>query len=304
MDITDSDEPQVLRRVDVRIPLRVPVRGIPFRAATLARGTMGWGESSPLPGYPVAAANCHRAAIEAAVLGLPDSTRRSIPVNVLIPEENPKEAADHARRAVSEGFGTLKLKVGDDGEVERVAAVRAAVGDEIAIRLDANGLWPVEQARDRVQQLAQFDPEYIEEPVHGLERLAQLRADVTVKIAADESVRSIEDAQRLAILEAADVLVVKVQACGGALAAIRWAQLAEVPTVVTSMIETSVGLAAGVAAAAALPELPYACGLGTGTLLAGDVVTDPLLPEDGLVAVRRPVPDEELLARYAVEGPK
>ena len=304
MDITDNDTPQVLRRVDVRVPLHVPVRGIPLRSATLVKGTMGWGESSPLPGYPVAAANCDRAAIEAAVLGLPDTTRRSIAVNALIPEENPAEAADHARRAVAEGFGTLKLKVGDDDEVERVAAVRHAVGDEIAIRLDANGLWPVEQARDRVQRLAQFDPEYIEEPVHGLERLAQLRNDVTVKIAADESVRSIEDAQRLATLEAVDVLVVKVQACGGALAAIRWAQLAEVPTVVTSMIETSVGLAAGIAAAAAMPELPYACGLGTGTLLAGDVATDPLLPEGGMVAVRRPEPDEDLLARYAIEGPK
>lgn len=304
MDITDNDTPQVLRRVDVRVPLRIPVRGIPFRTATLVRGTMGWGESSPMPGYPVAAANCDRAAIEAAVLGLPDTTRTAVPVNALIPEENPTDAADHARRAVSAGYRTLKLKVGDDGEVERVDAVRAAVGDEIAIRLDANGLWPVEQARDRVQRLARFNPEYIEEPVHGLERLAQLRPDVTVKIAADESVRSIEDAQRLATLEAADVLVVKVQACGGALAAIRWAQLAEVPTVVTSMIETSIGLAAGVAAAAAMPELPYACGLGTGTLLAGDVVSDPLVPVDGMVAVRRPEPDEELLDRYSVEVPK
>jgi O-succinylbenzoate synthase len=304
VDIADNDTPQVLRRVDVRVPLQIPIRGIPFRTATLVKGTMGWGESSPMPGYPVAAANCDRAAIEAAVLGLPDTNRSAVAVNALIPEENPTEAADHARRAVAAGYRTLKLKVGDDGEVERVAAVRAAVGDEIAIRLDANGLWPVEQARDRVQRLAQFDPEYIEEPVHGLERLAQLRPDVTVKIAADESVRSIEDAQRLAALEAADVLVVKVQACGGALAAIRWAQLAEVPTVVTSMIETSVGLAAGVAAAAAMPELPYACGLGTGALLAADIVSDPLLPVDGMVAVRRPEPDEELLERYSVEVPK
>ncbi|MDJ0961469.1 MAG: enolase C-terminal domain-like protein, partial [Acidimicrobiia bacterium] len=241
VDTSDNDTPQVLRRVDVRIPLRVPVRGIPFRNATLVRGTMGWGESSPLLGYPVAAANCDRSAIEAAVLGLPDTTRTEVPVNALIPEEDPAAAAEHALRAVEDGFTTLKLKVGDDDEVDRVAAVRAAVGDEIAIRLDANGLWPVEQARDRVQRLARFDPEYIEEPVYGLERMAQLRPDVTVKIAADESVRSIEDAQRLATLEAADVLVVKVQACGGALAAIRWAQLAEVPTVVTSMIETSVG---------------------------------------------------------------
>ncbi len=304
MDIVENDTPQELRRVDVRVPLHVPVRGIPFRTATLVKGTMGWGESSPLPGYPVAAANCDRAAIEAAVLGLPDTTRTVVPVNALIPDEAPAAAADHARRAVAAGFGTLKLKVGDDAEVERVAAVRAAVGDEIAIRLDANGMWPLEEARDRVQQFARFEPEYIEEPVHGLERLAQLRPDVTVKIAADESVRSLEDAQRLAMLEAADVLVVKVQACGGALAAIRWAQLAEVPTVVTSMIETSVGLAAGIAAAAAMPELRYACGLGTGALLAGDVVSDPLLPVDGMIEVRRPEPDEDLLQRYSFEVPK
>jgi len=304
VDEIPVDEVPALRRVTVRVPMAIPIRGIAFRDATLVRGGMGWGESSPLPGYPVSSRACAQAAIEAAVLGFPDPVRSVIPVNALIPEQDPVAAADHARRAVDQGYRTLKLKVGDDGDAARVEAVRAAVGDDIALRLDANGAWTLDDARDRVQRLARYSPEYIEEPVHGLEDLARLRMDVTVKIAADESVRSLEDARRLAALGATDVLVLKVQACGGVLRALHWAEDAGVPAVVTSMLETSVGIGAGLALAAALPELPYACGLATAGLLAADVVADPLLPIEGRLEVRRPVPDEQLLEAYCAPEPK
>lgn len=293
-----------LRRVRVRIPMATPVRGTLVREATLVQGPSGWGESSPLPGYPVASDNCDTAAIEAAVLGLPDPVRVSVPVNALIPDEDAGAAVRHAEAAVRAGYGTLKLKVGDAGDLDRVAAVRDAVGDRVAIRLDANGAWDVATARRRVQEFAAFSPEFIEEPVRGLVDLARLRDDVTVPIAADESVRSHDDIHLLGELRAVDVLVLKVQACGGAVRALRWAEDAAVPVVVTSMLETSIGLAAGLGLAAALPELPYACGLATAGLLAGDVVEDPLVPIDGILEVRRPQPSEELLERYAVAVPK
>ncbi len=275
-----------------------------MRIATLVRGPSGWGESSPLPGYPVSQARCDAAAIEASLLGFPEGKRDVIPVNTLIAETEVTAAVDRAVAAVEDGYRTLKLKVGDDQDVERVMAVRKAVGDGVALRLDANGAWDVAEAQHRIQAFAEAGPEYIEEPVVGLEAMAKLRPDVTVKIAADESVRNIDDVYRMVTLGAADVLILKVQACGGVLAALRWAEAAQVPVVVTSMLETSVGIAAGLALAAALPDLPYACGLATASLLAADVVSEPLLPVDGQVGVRRPVPDEELLARYQVAVPK
>jgi O-succinylbenzoate synthase len=284
--------------------MAIPVRGTRFREATLVQGPSGWGESSPLTGYPVSSHSCDAAAIEAAVLGLPDPVRASVPVNALIPQQDLDAAVRHATDAVAAGYRTLKLKVGDDGAVARVAAVRAAVGDRIALRLDANGRWDVPTARRRVQEFAPYAPEFIEEPVRGLADLARLRNDVTVPIAADESVRSRDDVHLLAELRAVDVLVLKVQACGGAVRALRWAEDAGVPVVVTSMLETSVGLAAGLGLAAALPQLPYACGLGTAGLLGGDVVDEPLIPVGGELEVRRPQPAEDLLERYAVAVPK
>ncbi|HEX9644225.1 MAG TPA: enolase C-terminal domain-like protein [Acidimicrobiia bacterium] len=292
-----------LRVVRVRVPLRTPMRGVAFRQATLVQGGMGWGESSPMPGYPVASSTCDSAAIEAAVLGLPDPVRDRVRVSALVPDEDLNAAVRRAGDAVAAGFGTVKLKVGDPGDVARVLAVRREIGPEPAIRLDANGAWDVPTARRRLLELAAADVEFVEEPVAGLEAMAELRLDVTVPIAADESVRSAEDVRRLTELGAADLLVVKVQACGGALRALHWAEDARLPVVVTSMMETSVGLAAGLAVAAALPELRYACGLATAELLAGDVVSDPLLAEGGEMRVRRPEPDEGLLARYSVEAP-
>ena len=241
------------------------------------------------------------AALESAVEPFPEPMREAIPVNALVPDIDPDTAAARAAEAVAEGFRTIKLKVGDDDDLQRVAAVRDAIGDDVALRLDANGLWDIDTAMRRIRALASRNPEYVEEPVHGLAALAEVRGRSPVPIAADESVRSLDDARRIAWSGAADVLIVKVQACGGVTAAMQWIEAAQVPTVVTSMIESSVGLAAGVALAAAVPDLPYACGLGTGSLLAGDVVVNRLVPLKGSLEVRRPVPDPELLDRYGLE---
>jgi O-succinylbenzoate synthase len=289
----------------VRVPLRLPLGGRSFREATLVEGPAGWGEYSPLPGYPCDPRRCEESVREAAFAGWPAAVRTAVPVNALVPAVDAATAAQLAGEAIAAGVTTVKVKVGAgslDDDADRVAAVRAALGPAGRIRLDANGAWDVDGAVAGLDRLAGFDLELVEQPVADLADLAVVRRRVAVPVAADESVRSLGDARRLAALGAADAVVVKVQPLGGVRAALQIIEAAGVPAVVSSLYETSVGLAAGVALAAALPELPYACGLGTATLLAGDVVADPLVPERGLLPVRRPEPDPALLARWAVEA--
>jgi O-succinylbenzoate synthase len=267
------------------------------RDVTLVSGPAGWGECSPLPGYPCDPAAAWAAAREAACDGWPEAIRDVVPVNALVetPEFDPAALA---------GYPAVKVKAGRHdprADVEVVAAVRDAVGPSVALRIDANGVWDVDSAIDVITRLAGYDLELVEQPVASLDELARVRRRVDVPIAADESVRSVEDALRVAASEAADAVVLKVQPLGGVRAALRVADAAGVPAAVTSMRETSVGIAAGLALAAALPDLPYACGLAA-RMPGGDVVRDPLVPEHGSLRVRRVQPDPELIARYEVAG--
>ncbi len=292
-----------LRSHRVRIPLRVPLGGRTTREATLVEGPAGWGEFSPLPGYPCDPASCEDAVREAALVGWPAPLRRAVPVNGLVPAVDPGTAARLAGEAAAAGMTTVKVKVGGgplDEDTDRVAAVRAALGPAGRIRLDANGAWDLDGAVAAIARLAAFDLELVEQPVADLADLARVRRRVSVPVAADESLRNLADAHRLAALEAADAIVVKVQPLGGVRAALRIVETAGVPAIVSSLYETSVGIAAGVALAAALPDLPYACGLGTAALLAGDVVADPLIPEAGTLPVRRVEPDPALIARWEI----
>jgi len=188
--------------------------------------------------------------------------------------------------------------VGTIADLRTVAAVRDAIGPGVALRVDANGAWDVDTAVDMIATLARFAVELVEQPVASLDDLARVRRRVAVPIAADECVRTVDDARRLRAIGAADAVVLKVQPLGGVRAALDVASEAGVPAIVSSMMETSVGIAAGLALAAALPELSYACGLATLSHLAGDVVHDPLVPVGGVLTVRRVEPDPELLARY------
>jgi len=267
------------------------------RNVTLVSGPVGWGECSPFPGYPCDPAAAWAAAREAACDGWPEATRDTVAVNALV--DTP--AIDPASLA---GYPAVKVKVGrrePHADVELVAAVRDAIGPSVALRIDANGAWDVDTAADVITRLAGYDLELVEQPVASLDDLARVRRRVNVPIAADESVRSVEDARRLAASDAADAVVLKVQALGGVRRALRVADAAGVPAVVTSMRETSVGIAAGLALAAALPELPYASGLAA-RMPGGDVVRDPLVPDHGLLRVRRVEPDLEMIAHYEVAG--
>ena len=210
------------------------------------------------------------------------------------------DAARLATEDAAAGITCFKVKVGAGDDVGRVSAVRDAVGPAAAVRVDANGEWDLDTARARLASLARFDLELAEQPVAGLDDLARLRRLVEVPLAADESVRDLDEARRLRKLAAADALVVKVQPLGGVRSALSVVEEAGVPAIASSMLETSVGLAAGAALAASLPDLPFSCGLATASVLTADVTDDPLLPLRGAVEVRPVTANEALLDRLAV----
>ncbi len=286
------------------IPMPVKFRGITVREGALIEGPAGWGEFSPFAEYgPRECARWLASALESAAGAWPAPVRDRIPVNVTVPAVGPELAMKIVSGA---GCRTAKVKVAERGQaeaedIERVEAVRAALGPDGKIRVDANGGWEPGQAARMLRQLARFGLEYAEQPCTTLEELAELRRHIDIPVAADESIRRAEDPLRVRAAGAADIVMLKVQPLGGVRAAMRVAEACGLPVVVSSAVDTSVGLAAGVALAAALPELPYACGLATMALLAGDVTADPLAPEAGELPVRRPAVDLTRLARWETD---
>jgi o-succinylbenzoate synthase len=313
------------------IPMTARFRGVVVREGALIRGPAGWGEFSPFAEYgPRECARWLASALEAAGLlddagtgwagdaskdgraghvagdagtGWPAPARDRVPVNVTVPAVGPEQA--HAIVAAS-GCRTAKVKVAERGQADaddmaRVEAVRDALGPGGKIRVDANGGWDVAHARRVLRDLDRFDLEYAEQPCATLDELASLRRQVDMPIAADESVRRAEDPLRVRAAGAADIVVLKVQPLGGVRAALRVAEACGLPVVVSSAVDTSVGLAAGVALAACLPSLPYACGLATMSLLAGDVTAEPLTETGGDLPVRRPAVDPAELARWEAD---
>lgn len=269
------------------------------------RGAAGWAEFAPFDDYIDAdAVPWLNAAVEAADVGWPEPVRDSVPVNCTVPAVDPGRAHELVR--AGHGCRTAKVKVAEPGQpladdIARVEAVRDALGPGGQLRVDANGAWDVDQATHAVPLLdrAAEGLEYVEQPCATVEELAALRRRIDVPVAADESIRRVPDPYRVRELEAADVAVLKVAPLGGVRACLVIAERIGLPVVVSSALETSVGVAAGVALAAALPELPYACGLGTATLLARDLTDDPLHPVDGTLPVRAvaPSPAERDAAR-------
>jgi O-succinylbenzoate synthase len=266
------------------------------RDVTLVEGPAGWGECSPLPGYPCDPARALAAAVEAACVGFPTPQRDAVRVNALV-------TGDDFDVAALASFDAVKVKVRSPGDVRVVARVRDVVGPRVELRVDANGAFDVETALDVIARLEPLDVALVEQPVALLDDLARVRRRARVPLAADESIRSVDDARRLRILDAADAVVLKVQPLGGVRPALAVAEEAAVPAIASSMMETSVGLAAGLALACALPEVAFACGLATGALLDQDVTNDRLLPRDGVLTRRAVTPDRSLLERYAVAAP-
>jgi o-succinylbenzoate synthase len=276
------------------IPMTTPFRGITVREGAILEGVSGWGEWSPFLEYPPDVAEPWlRCAEEAAAGDWPVVVRDSVPVNATVPVISPEDA--HALVAAS-GCATAKVKVADPGaslrdDLARVEAVRDALGPSGRLRVDANGAWSVDAAVAAIAALdrAAGGLEYVEQPCATVEELALVRRRVDIPIAADESIRRAEDPYRVRDLDAADIAVLKVQPLGGVHACLRIAEDIGMPVVVSSALETSLGLAAGIALAAALPRLEHACGLATRSLLTGDVADPELFPADGMLPVALPL---------------
>jgi len=296
----------------VRVPLVMRFRGVVERELLLLDGPCGWGEFSPFVEYGSAeASRWLAAAVEAGWGTWPDPRRGTVPVNAIVPAVDPAAAATVVRG--SGGCRTAKVKVAEPGgslgdDVARVAAVAAALaetGPDGRLRVDANGAWSVTQAVEALVELAAVTRsggaalEYAEQPCATLSEQAEVRRRVDVPLATDEGLRKAGDPSRVqGLREATDVLVVKVAPLGGVRPALAAAHAYGLPVVVSSALDSSIGLAGGVALAAALERLDHACGLGSGRLLATDVVADPdrVLPVDGCVGLGRPRPDPARLA--------
>ncbi|WP_345751481.1 o-succinylbenzoate synthase [Microbacterium rhizophilus] len=290
----------------VSLPLATRFRGVEHREAALIEGPEGWAEFSPFVEYrDDEAATWLSAALDFAYVAQPAPLRAEIPVNATMPAVPAERVPDVLARY--DGCRTVKVKVAEAGqsladEIARVRAVRAAMGPEGRIRIDANGGWNVDEAEHAAHALAEFDLEYLEQPCATVDELAELRERLhrwDLPIAADESVRKAQDPLAVARAEAADLIVVKAQPLGGVRRALEIVAEAGLPAVVSSALDTSIGLSQGAALAAALPSLEFDCGLGTASLLAADVVADPLVPRGGAIPVGRIAPDPALLDAHA-----
>lgn len=293
----------------VALPTRTRFRGVTVREAALFEGPQGVTEFSPFVEYQdEEAATWLAAAIDFGWVAQAALHRQSIAVNATVPAVTPEEVP-----GVLAQFGncaTVKVKVGETGQtldddVARVRAVRDATSDGTRVRLDANGAWSVDEAERAIERLAPFELEYVEQPCATVSELLMLReviAGMGVFIAADESVRRASDPLAVARAGAADILVVKAQPLGGVHRALDILIESELPAVVSSALDTSVGISMGLHLAAALPRLELACGLGTVALLAADVVEHPLIPVDGQLTVERPVLSPRKVDAFAADN--
>ena len=286
----------------VSLPMRVRFRGITVREVALIDGPAGWGEFGAFLEYePPEAAHWLVAGIEAAYQPTPQVHRDRIPINATVPAVAADEVPDLLARFP--GARTAKVKVAEPGQSladdgARVNAVRASVP---TVRVDANGGWTVEDAVAAADALTADGPlEYMEQPCKTVPELAELRRRVDVPIAADESIRKADDPLHVVRAGAADIAVLKVAPLGGVRRLLDIAEQIEIAIVVSSALDSAVGIGQGLLAAAALPELSHACGLGTGGLFIEDVAA-PAPPVDGYLSVERVTPDPARLATLAAE---
>ncbi|MCT1476653.1 o-succinylbenzoate synthase [Microbacterium sp. p3-SID336] len=288
----------------VALPMHTRFRGVDTREALLFEGPQGWAEFSPFVEYDDAeAATWLAAAIDYAWAPQPAPVRDRVGVNATVPAVDAPRVPEVLAR-----FGrcrTAKVKVAEPGQllgddVARVRAVRETLGPEGRIRIDANGLWNVDEAEHAVHALAEYDLEYVEQPCATVAELAELRQRIRymgIPVAADESIRKSGDPLAVARARAADIVIVKAQPLGGVTHALQIVTAAGLPAVVSSALDTAVGLAQGAALAAALPTLDFDCGLGTASLFLDDVAD--LRPRDGAIPADRVTPDAAALTRLA-----
>ena len=272
----------------IALPMKTNFRGINLREVALIKGSHGWGEFSPFLEYDDAESSHWLAsAIEAATQPRPKLFRSSVAVNGTIPATNDKKVVDDLVASYP-GVKTYKVKVGDNlsEDIVRLARIRS-LGRKVNIRIDVNGLWSVEQALTNLyafyENVGPF--EYVEQPCATLDELRELKSKIRIplKIAVDELIRKSEDPFALDLQGAADIVMLKVQPLGGIKRAHAIAQHHKLPVVVSSALESAVGINYGLTLAASFEEMSFDCGLATGSLLAQDVAHLPIT--DGMMQI-------------------
>jgi O-succinylbenzoate synthase len=272
----------------IALPMKTKFRGISVREVALVKGEYGWGEFSPFLEYDDAeSAPWLASALEAATTPKPQLYRTSVAVNGTIPATNDKKVIDDLITSYS-GVKTYKVKVGDNlsEDIVRLARIRS-LGRKVNIRIDVNGLWSVEQALTNLyafyENVGPF--EYVEQPCATLDELRELKSKIRIplKIAVDEVIRKSPDPFALDLQGAADIVMLKVQPLGGIKRAHAIAEHYKLPIVVSSALESTVGINYGLTLAASFKEMNFDCGFGTGSLLSADVAHLPIV--DGKIEI-------------------
>ena len=278
----------------IALPTKTNFRGITVREVALFQGEYGWGEFSPFLEYDYQeCAPWLMCAIEAATKPRPQLYRNSVRVNGTIPATNDKSVIKSLVETY-QGVKTFKVKVGDNlGEdIVRLAQIRS-LGRDIKIRIDVNGLWSVKDALTNLyafyEEVGPF--EYVEQPCATLEELCELKSSIHIplKIAVDEVLRKAKDPFAIDLSGAADFVMLKVQPLGGIARAHQLAEHHKLPVVVSSALESAVGINYGLQLAASFPEMNFDCGLGTGSLLGADVASLPIV--NGEIEITEVEPD-------------
>jgi O-succinylbenzoate synthase len=280
----------------VALPTKTNFRGITVREVALFKGEYGWGEFSPFLEYGYEeSAPWLASAIEAATKPRPQLFRNSIKVNGTIPATNDKDVINSLIASYN-GVTTYKVKVGENlsEDIVRLARIRS-LGRDVKIRIDVNGLWSVKDALTNLhafyENVGPF--EYVEQPCATVDELRELKASIQIplKIAVDEVLRKAKDPFAIDLSGAADILMLKVQPLGGIARAHKLAEHHKLPVVVSSALESAVGINYGLALAASFKEMNFDCGLATGSLLSADVGHLPIV--DGEIAISEIEPNFE-----------
>ena len=283
----------------VALATKTDFRSVTSREVALFEGPHGWGEFSPFLEYSYEeSVPWLLSAVEAAFVRPPMQIRERIQVNATMPAiDDPVEIAQIL--GAFDGTCVVKIKVGGDStaDLARIARVRE-LRPQARIRLDVNGLWSVEQAQKFLDRVGEI--EYIEQPCSTLSELRELKLRTNVKIAGDEVIRKAKNPLDIDLAGAIDVLMLKVAPLGGINRALEIAKHHGIPVAVSSALESAVGISHGLKLASALPELDYACGLGTGALLAVDV--SELKIVGGMMQVSDVIPDPAALIKYAASS--
>ena len=272
----------------VALPMKTDFRGVTVREVALFKGEFGWGEFSPFIEYDdKESSHWLASAIEAAITPRPPRFRESIPVNGTIPATNDKQTIDQLVASYN-GVKTYKVKVGENlsEDIVRLARIRS-LGRTVNIRIDVNVLWSVEEALTNLyafyEEVGPF--EYVEQPCATIDELRELKAKIRIplKIAADEVIRKADDPFTIDLEGAADILMLKVQPLGGIKRSLAVAAHHQLPVVVSSALESAVGIHYGLELAASIKDLSFDCGLATGSLVSRNLAEIPIV--DGSMVI-------------------